>query len=59
MKLIIHEPDAEDKKEELARLTAAFHAKAAIALINDLPCSRSEKLELVRRLRQTSSSFLS
>lgn len=54
MKFIIHEPETAEGKAELADQAAAFHAKAVIDFINCLPCSRSEKLELIRQIKQNS-----
>lgn len=50
MRLIIHYPDTAEKEKELEKQVSAFHAKAVIDFIQNLPCPQEEKKELIEEI---------
>ena len=48
IQLVVHFPQTEDGRQELARRVADVHASFVISTIRNLNCSANQKLELLQ-----------
>lgn len=53
IQVIVHYPKTEDGKQELARRVSEVHADFVISTINKLNCSKTQKLELLQAVIDT------
>ncbi len=52
MKIIVHYPETDQKKEELACRAASVHGKAVTEYIRQLAFSQEKKIELTRQIER-------
>ena len=55
IELIVHYPETEEGKQELARRISEVHADYVTSTINKLNCSVKQKLELLQAVIDTSN----
>lgn len=52
MNIVVHYPKSADRAAELEKLVAKVHIEAVTAHINSLSCPKSQKLELIEKLKE-------
>ena len=52
MNIIVHYPETAKELTELKKRVATVHIEAAATLINSLSCPKSQKLELIGKLKE-------
>lgn len=52
MNIIVHYPKSAELSVELEKRVATVHIDAVTTRINSLPCPKSQKLELIEKLKE-------
>lgn len=50
MQIIVHYPSNENDKSEISQILAELHSKNVFEKVQSLPCSKSEKLQLINKI---------
>lgn len=53
MNIIVHYPDSEEAKQELARRVAVVHAQSVVQTVKSLSCPLEQKLALLDAVIET------
>lgn len=56
IRMIVHYPQTQEGRQELARRAAEVHADAVVRRINKLNCPAEQKIELLQAVRNTYQS---
>lgn len=52
MNIIVHYPDGEEAKQELARRVAVVHAQSVVQKVKSLSCPLEQKMALLEAVKQ-------
>jgi len=58
MNIIVHYPQSAEKIAELQKRVASVHIEAVTTYINSLSCSKTQKVELIKRIKEYTQTLV-